>query len=94
MKRLAYLSGLFILAVFILLPASNGLNHNISKPAVADGTPLPWPIPPLPPSNATLVADGTPLPWPIPPLPPNNATLVADGTPLPWPIPPQNPLAA
>jgi len=67
MKRSAYLLGLLIVAVLIVLPASKGLNHNISKPAVADGTPLPWPIPPLSPGNATLVADGTPLPWPIPP---------------------------
>jgi hypothetical protein len=68
MKKLVILSVLLLLAVFILLPAiSNGKFH-VSKPAIADGYPLPPPIPPGP-GNATLVADGYPLPPPIPPSP-------------------------
>ena len=64
MKKIAVLSAVFLLAVLILLPAATDGKYNVSKPVVADGTPLPWPIPP---SGGTLVADGTPLPWPIPP---------------------------
>jgi hypothetical protein len=86
MKKLVILSVLLLLAVFILLPAVSNGKFNVSKPAIADGYPLPPPIPPGP-GNATLVADGYPLPPPIPPGP-GNATLVADGYPLPPPIPP------
>jgi len=88
MKKVVCLSGLLILAGLIVLPVSNSLNSDISKPVVADGSPLPWPVPPFPPSSTTLVADGSPLPWPVPPFPPASATLVADGSPLPWPVPP------
>jgi hypothetical protein len=64
MKKLAILSAVLFLAALILLPAIGDGKYNVSKPVVADGTPLPWPIPP---SGGTLVADGTPLPRPIPP---------------------------
>lgn len=64
MKKFAVLSAVFLLAVLILLPSFTDGKYNVSKPVVADGTPLPWPIPP---SGGTLIADGTPLPWPIPP---------------------------
>jgi hypothetical protein len=82
MKKFAILSLVLLLAAFILLPTVSNGKYNVSKPLVADGSPLPWP--PFPPGG-TLVADGTPLPWPIPP---SGRTLIADGTPLPWPIPP------
>jgi hypothetical protein len=68
MKKLVILSVLLLLAVFILLPAISNGKFNVSKPAIADGYPLPPPIPPGP-GNATLVADGYPLPPPIPPSP-------------------------
>jgi len=88
MKKFVILSAVLLLAGLILLPASINGKYNVSKPVLADGTPLPWPIPP---SGGTLVADGTPLPWPIPP---SGGTLVADGTPLPWPIPPSGAIAS
>jgi hypothetical protein len=81
MKKLVILFAVLSLAVFILLPANSNGKYNVSKPLVADGSPLPWP--PFPPSAGTLVADGSPLPWP--PFPPGGGTLVADGSPLPWP---------
>jgi hypothetical protein len=68
MKKLVILSVLLLLAVFILLPTISNGKFNVSKPAIADGYPLPPPIPPGP-GNATLVADGYPLPPPIPPSP-------------------------
>jgi hypothetical protein len=45
MKKLAILS-MVLLAAFILLPESSNGKYNVSKSVVADGTPLPWPIPP------------------------------------------------
>jgi len=80
MKKLAILYAVFFLAAFILLPTASNGKYNVSKPLIADGSPLPWP--PIPPGGGALVADGSPLPWP--PNPPGGA-LVADGSPLPWP---------
>ncbi|HEV2195932.1 MAG TPA: hypothetical protein VGR55_10135 [Candidatus Acidoferrum sp.] len=68
MKKLVIFPVLLLLAAFILLPALSNGKFNVSKPAIADGYPLPPPIPPGP-GNATLVADGYPLPPPIPPGP-------------------------
>jgi hypothetical protein len=81
MKKFVILSAVLSLAVFILLPGSSNGKYNVSKPLVADGSPLPWP--PFPPGGGTLVADGSPLPWP--PFPSGSGTLIADGSPLPWP---------
>jgi hypothetical protein len=84
-KKVALLSGLTLLAGFIVVPAGSSVNrHNTRKGTtptdVADGMPLP----PLPPDGkSVLSADGMPLP----PLPPGNSTLLADGMPLP-PLPP------
>ena len=94
MKKLVVLFTVLFLAAFIVLPGTTDGKYNLSKPTVADGSPLP-PFPPNP-SGATLLADGSPLP-PFPPNPSGtsrvNATdmLVADGSPLP-PFPP-NPSA-
>ena len=81
MKKPAILFAVLFLTAFILLPATSIGKYNVSKPPVADGSPLPWP--PNPPGGGTLVADGSPLPWP--PNPPGGGILVADGSPLPWP---------
>ena len=56
MKRLAVLSGFLSLAVFMLLPACGSSNYDLSKPAVVDGSPLPWP--PKPPTTI-LSVDGS-----------------------------------
>lgn len=64
MKKFAILFAVLFLAGSILLPTSRNGKYNLSKPVVADGSPLPWPIPPKTP---VLIADGSPLPWPIPP---------------------------
>lgn len=66
MKKLAILSAFLFLAAFILLPGTGTGKYNVSKPAIADGWPLPPPIPPSTTTN-TLMADGWPLPPPIPP---------------------------
>jgi hypothetical protein len=73
MKKLVILSAVLSLAAFILLPGSTNGKYNVSKPLVADGSPLPWP--PFPPGGGTLVADGSPLPWP--PFPPGGGTTLA-----------------
>jgi len=89
MKKLVILSAVFLLAAFILLPATGNGKYDVSKPVVADGSPLPWP--PFPPGGGTLVADGWPLPLPPPPgsySAASSETLVADGWPLPLPPPP------
>lgn len=66
MKKLVILLSVLFLAVFILLPGSGNGKYSVSKPLVADGWPLPPPVPHGP-SAATLVADGWPLPPPVPP---------------------------
>lgn len=86
MKKLVILLSVLFLAVFILLPGGGNGKYSVSKPLVADGWPLPPPVPHGP-GAATLVADGWPLPPPVPPGPGAN-TLVADGWPLPPPVPP------
>ena len=87
-KKVALLSGLSLLAGFIVVPSSSSVNRNTTsigtrQMLMADGMPLP----PLPPSGkgTLLIADGMPLPA----LPPGGkgTLLVADGMPLP-PLPP------
>lgn len=68
MKKFAILSAVLLLAAIILLPGSSSGKYNVSKPTVADGTPIP-PFPPKP--SVILVADGTPIP-PFPPNPPSE----------------------
>ncbi len=73
MKKLATLSVVLLLAALILLPEAGNGKYNVSKPVVADGSPLPWP--PFPPSGgSTLIADGSPLPWP--PFPPGGGSRI------------------
>ena len=73
MKKFVIPSVVLLLAAIILPPAIGTGNYNVSKPLVADGSPLPWP--PFPPGGGTLVADGSPLPWP--PFPPGGGTTLA-----------------
>ena len=101
MKKTTLVVAVSVLAFLIVLPVMRSVNLSAGKPVTidrtqyADGSPLPPPIPPKPPSMSAnaLVADGSPLPPPIPPKPPsmNANTLVADGSPLPPPIPPKPP---
>jgi hypothetical protein len=55
------------LALLIVLPAVCCVNYTASKPAIAEGNPLPWPKPPAVNNNVVLTAEGNPLPWPKPP---------------------------
>jgi hypothetical protein len=83
LKKTALAIAVSVLAVLIVLPVVRSVNLSAGKPIsidrtqFADGSPLPPPIPPKPPSmNAdTLVADGSPLPPPIPPKPPQIQVL-------------------
>jgi hypothetical protein len=86
-------------AVAILLPVSRSVNHlrtySIGNNAVvllADGNPLPPPVPPSL-TDSELVADGNPLPPPVPPSL-THSELVADGNPLPPPVPPSTSVMA
>jgi len=54
-KKPVALSAALFLAVFILLPASSNGKYNVSKPTVADGNPMPPPIPPNPTLQLMLV---------------------------------------
>ena len=76
-----------LIVLSVAVPVNYGLAGSTGKGVsqVADGVPLP---PPVPPRGASFqVADGVPLP---PPVPPRGASVqVADGVPLPPPIPPQ-----
>lgn len=70
MKNILIAPGLAVTTSLILLALSVPVNHSAypstgrDSTAVADGVPLP---PPIPPKGGTLVADGVPLPPPIPP---------------------------
>jgi hypothetical protein len=83
LKKTALAVAVSVLAVLIVLPVVRSVNLSAGKPITidrtqfADGSPLPPPIPPKPPSmNANmLVADGSPLPPPIPPKPPQSQVL-------------------
>jgi hypothetical protein len=86
MKKLAVISGLFVLAALIALPvassgnysASNSVVEQILGTRVADGSPRP----PFPPPPAAF--DGSPRP-PFPPA----TTVAFDGSPRsPFPPPP------
>ncbi len=101
LKKTAFVLAICALTLFILLPAVSPVNtltsgtsltdnvqytHSNTETFVADGGPIP---PPIPPSFGTsiLLADGGPIP---PPIPPSLSTsiLLADGGPIPPPIPP------
>src|SRR5713226_9817677 len=85
LKKTALVLAICALTLFILLPAVSPVNTSTSgilvtdkvlytwgnTTLVADGEPLPPPIPPNPKFSETnlLVADGEPLPPPIPPNP-------------------------
>lgn len=66
MKKFVILSAVLLLAAIILPSGSASGKYNVSKPTVADGNPMPPPIPPKP---GALMADGNPMPPPIPPNP-------------------------
>jgi hypothetical protein len=80
LKKTALAVAVFALAVLIVLPVMRSVNLSAGKPVTidrtqyADGSPMPPPIPPKPPSITanTLVADGSPMPPPIPPKPPQS----------------------
>jgi hypothetical protein len=67
MKQLATLTALSLLAMLIVLPTTCSVNYSASNSLIADGWPLPLPIPPRAHDNTFLTADGWPLPLPIPP---------------------------
>jgi hypothetical protein len=83
LKKTVVVVAVLLLAVLMVLPVVRSVNLSAGKPNTidrtqyADGSPLPPPIPPQPPSmNAnSLVADGSPLPPPIPPQPPQSQVL-------------------
>lgn len=53
MKKYAIPFAVLFLASFILLPGTGIGKYNVSKPAIADGTPIP-PFPPNPPSELSV----------------------------------------
>lgn len=78
MKKSAILFAVLLAATHILLLGSSSGKYNVSKPTIAadvplmaDGNPMPPPIPPKP---SVLMADGNPMP---PPIPPNPSALSA-----------------
>lgn len=68
MKKFVAFAFLALSLSLILLPALTSVNQspNTVGPIVADGNPLPSPIPPKG-NQSILLADGNPLPSPIPP---------------------------
>lgn len=52
MKKFAVLSAM-LLATLILPPATSTGKYNVTKPMVADGSPLPWP--PIPKAGGATV---------------------------------------
>ena len=61
-----YLTGILALAILIVAPAISCVNHS-QESKVAEGSPLPPPVPKLFTTIDTeLVAEGSPLPPPVP----------------------------
>jgi hypothetical protein len=75
--RIALTTSFTLFFGFIVVPASQPVNHGLSlqgweRMQLADGMPLP-PLPPPKGSGAVMVADGMPLP----PLPPPKGNVIA-----------------
>jgi hypothetical protein len=70
-KKLVFVVSLSILACLIVLPVTrsfnnSAVNHAISAPSVvAEGNPMPLPLPPK--TGKVLIAEGNPMPLPLPP---------------------------
>ena len=75
MNRNKLCLAILAIAALIVTPVSAVVNFS-HKVNIAEGTPIPPPMPPV------MVAEGTPIPPPMPPV------LVAEGTPIPPPMPP------
>jgi hypothetical protein len=94
-KKLVFAVSLSILALLIVLPVAGSFNnsagnHTIWAPAlVAEGNPMPPPVPPKATHVSILVAEGNPMPPPVPPSTRTNV-LVAEGNPMPVPVPPRH----
>jgi hypothetical protein len=71
-KTLVWFASFSVFACLIVLPVIRSVNAsagNYAQPApplIADGDPLPNPVPPLE-KAGILVADGDPMPNPVPP---------------------------
>ena len=89
MNRNKLYVALLVLAALIVTPLS--VIVNFSKVNIAEGNPIPPPVPPV------IVAEGNPIPPPVPPVmiaegnpipPPVPPVMVAEGNPIPPPVPP------
>ena len=93
-KKLVFCVSLSISAFLIVLPVTRSFNnspsnHTISAPSlVAEGNPMPVPVPPMAAQISILVAEGNPMPVPVPPNAHTNV-LFAEGNPMPVPVPPK-----
>jgi len=79
-----YMAAVLALAGLIVTATPGVVKHS-KKVTVAEGSPLPAPVP-RPPATQVLVAEGSPLPAPRPPA--TGAVIIAEGSPLPAPRPP------
>lgn len=80
-----YITAALAIAGAVVAPASGVVDYS-KKVNVAEGSPLPAPVP-RPPAARVMVAEGSPLPAPVPHPPAIGAVIVAEGSPLPAPVP-------
>lgn len=81
-----YIISVLALAGLIVAPVIEYVNYDKTV-NVAEGSPLPAPVPRPPAAKAVTVAEGSPLPAPVPRPPATDAVTVAEGSPLPAPVP-------
>jgi hypothetical protein len=85
-----YLAALLVVASLIVAPSFAFVNSTPNS-NVAEGSPLPPPVPNLAFTSGApaFIAEGSPLPPPVPNAITRNATsvMVAEGSPLPPPVP-------
>lgn len=80
-----YIAAVLALSGLIATSALEFVNHS-KKVTVAEGSPLPAPVP-RPPATGAMVAEGSPLPAPVPHKLTIGMVIVAEGSPLPAPVP-------
>ena len=81
-----YVAAAVVCASLIVAPVLSFVNFN-QNVNLAEGSPLPPPVPHTPTAQSVTIAEGSPLPAPVPHPPMAQPVTIAEGSPLPPPVP-------